>query len=198
MTALNSNSYTSQAWLHQINELVASGGVGAIKVSPTAPVNPATGDLWYNPSTGIWGFWQSPYWLSAYQKTLSHDQLNGVSTSSLSFNHGIPSGGSVFVESVYCYTIVSTTNDGSNYWTVTAGLAGVQHINAATVGNFSTAADTVNLRTGKLNNANVAVASGFPGSPSGQVGLVFRLDWTKVGSPGILYASVSLNYRDIL
>lgn len=39
-------------------------GNNELFTSTSAPTATAAGDLWYNPSTGTWGFWKSPYWLS--------------------------------------------------------------------------------------------------------------------------------------
>lgn len=117
VTALNSNSYTSQAWLHQINELVASSGVGAIKVSPTAPVNPAAGDLWYNSSTGILGFYNGTYWLTVqtFGPRGSFTFVNSPE-SFVTVNNGIGLAYGAFVEKlVIRYKTRTTAHDVSNY-----------------------------------------------------------------------------------
>lgn len=50
----------------------------AITVSNSAPGSPAAGDLWYNPSTGILGFWRSPYWLNTTTTTINFPSVGTV------------------------------------------------------------------------------------------------------------------------
>lgn len=45
-------------------------GNNELFTSTSAPTATAAGDLWYNPSTGIWGFWESPYWLGSKESLI--------------------------------------------------------------------------------------------------------------------------------
>lgn len=124
VTALNSNSYTIQAWLHQINELVAGGGVGAVKVSPTAPVSPLAGDLWYNPNTGRLGYWSSPYWLSLPVELPVMNGVGYTATTTATYNFAVPYN--IYIHSLELrYTNSSgAPTDGSNYFSGTFDLRG--------------------------------------------------------------------------
>lgn len=151
------------------------------------------GDRWYKIDDGTEWFWNGTYWLSVCQKTLSHPQLTNVSSTGFSFPDSIPSKGSVFIENVFCYSIVLTTNNNSDYWIVAVSICSTQNI-GINVATFLTDQDNANQRLGKEVIANTVVASKFDTTESG---LVLRLNWTKIGNPNFLYAAVSLNYRDI-
>jgi len=158
----------------------------------SAGVALVAGDRWYKNDDGTSWFWNGTYWLGE-QLEISHPQLININTSSSAFYGTINTVGSVLVDRVVCYTLVSNTNDTNNYWTLDVALAPVQNI-GTTIASFSTANDTVNLRLGKQAIVNYVYNSGFLGSPSGAT---LRLIWTKVGSPGLFYAGVSLRYRHI-
>lgn len=131
----------------------------AIIVSNTAPTLRSdgfalvAGDLWYNPSTGIWGFWKSPYWLTA-QAYHTADRSAGGGASDIATAPGLryanPGAGAelVFVESCWVYRIPGGLNinsgDGSNYTTLRWGYhsggtsyASIHEKNSNTIDNAS-------------------------------------------------------------
>jgi hypothetical protein len=90
---------------------------------PTARINGSAlvvGDKWYNPSTGVDGFWNGTYWLSDQQH---------VQTGSSPFNppnvtqHQFAEGAfypNVFIETaVVSGAIANSPQDSTNYWTFT-------------------------------------------------------------------------------
>jgi hypothetical protein len=157
----------------------------------SAGVALVAGDRWYKNDDGTSWFWNGTYWLGE-QLEISPPQLTNITTSSIASHGTINTVGSVLVDRVVCYTLVSVTNDTNNYWTLAVALARVQDI-GTTIASFSTANDAANGRLGKQAIVNYVYNSSFPNNS----GAHLRLEWTKVGSPGYFYAGVSLRYRHI-
>lgn len=195
MTALNSNSYTTQAWLHQINELVAGGGVEAIKVSPTAPVSPVAGDLWFKPidngipdTTGFW-VWQSPYWLGATpRRAAGAFALNATGYATTLTRVDVEVGlGSFLIESVRYFSNPLAVNDASNYWELYL---------RPDSGSLTLLASTLTLTfdsTVRTLAVNSVPVGGFSSWSRGGLGLYAN----KVGSPSNLIGYFSATVRDI-
>jgi hypothetical protein len=174
-------------------------------VQTTAPTQRAVGvplvagDRWYKPSdngvgntTGWWS-WTGSLWVSPLLE-ITNMQLTNITTTSSGFYGTINTVGSILVTRAVAYTIVSNTNDASNYWTLDVSLQAPQANSRSVLASFSTQNDTVNFRLGKAVSLNTVVASGFPDNLSG---MTLYLVWTKVGSPGFFYAGCSLSYRHI-
>ena len=174
-------------------------------VQTTAPTQRSSGvplvagDRWYKPidndivdTAGLW-LWNGVYWVGTLQG-ISHNQLTNLSASGFTFSHTINTIRSVLVTNAICYTIVSNTNNSSNYWTFEVSLQSPQSNSRAALATFSTISDTVNERFGKTTTINQVVNSDFS---TNQAGIAFYIAYTKVGTPNLAYASLALSYRHI-
>lgn len=85
-------------------------------------------------------------------------------------------------------TRVSTTNDGSNYWTVTIVSLALDN-SAEVIKSFNTGADTVNVYTDK---------GSVPAVPNPTDNGGIKLITTKTGSPGTLRMSVTVYFKKII
>lgn len=93
--------------------------------------------------------------------------------------------GDMTITNFRVHTFVATTNDGSNYWTIT--LSKVTAANAkTTICTVTTSADTVSTWTAHEDSADEAVA--------GATYIAFEIVATKTGAPGNLFPSFLIEY----
>jgi hypothetical protein len=86
-------------------------------------------------------------------------------------------------------TNVSTTNDGSNYWTITVSSADAAFASKVTIHTFDTSADTANTHT---DHSDVPDDT----SPANYGGIEILA--SKTASPGNLQYGFGLAYRMIV
>lgn len=86
-------------------------------------------------------------------------------------------------------TVVATTNNGSNFWTIDLIGIDLPFVNVSLISNPNTSADSVGVRV------NHAAAAGSPAPSNRQF---IRGRFTTTGSPGQLEITISAFYRLIV
>ena len=150
------------------------------------PGSPATNDRVFRTDLGLEFYWDGTRWVSSTLFTL-------LFTPTDSF-FPITTGGSgractwdtvygLWLVSLYSTTYVGTTNNGSNYWTVSVK----GEITSTAYGSFTTAADTAGVYTGHSVALNQL---------AGSTELAITATYAKTaGSPGGIYGPCVLTYR---
>lgn len=150
-----------------------------------------SGDIWYNFSTGVDGFWNGVYWLdkNIYQ-AVSVGRSEGYSG-----NYGIPSNalnnknGIVVKDAAISFSGVGTHN-ALNYWTISANI----HRESPP----TSSAITVNT-IGKVFGASlqqvyfletIALNTYYAGNQF----TIFMMNFVMTGAPGLLTSSITVNY----
>lgn len=163
------------------------------------PGTPTTGVPVWRSDTAMWAYHDGTRWLSA---TLYHMPLAGpFDGSATAAANGWPfqavagtiisraslwhTDFAIYLVSFYGDTYVSTTNNGTNFWTI--ALSGA--VTGTAYGNFTTAADTANTQTGHAATLNVVAGATERG---------LLVNGTKTLAPGNIYAPLGVTYRLIL
>jgi hypothetical protein len=111
---------------------------------PTVPA-PVADDLFYRTDLNWLCFYDGTEWMTVQEYTVT------LPTSTLSAdgsgNSYVPVGDyyAVYITHVVFHTLVASTNDGSNYWTVLLRGAEITTAVQTTIWSFTTAADTVGV-----------------------------------------------------
>jgi hypothetical protein len=167
--------------------LVTILGKAKINCGTTFPLAPAAGDVYFRTDLGFECYYDGTRWLT------THEYAESVTTTLFTANGNAlasqaRSDYAIYVTRVAISTDVLTTNNGTNYWTVT-----VRGLNAAltatTLLTFTTAADTVNVFT----NHEAAPATNTPANR-----LFFDVLVAKTLTPGNIYTIVTIYYRLIV
>lgn len=168
--------------------------------SASMPVTPIKGDTWDEiAADGSWvcdWFWSGTHWLSRQIFSFSGISLGATGGDSASANGSSGLGGPQIVPKVYnllllnytvsCY--VQTTNNTTNYWTISLGRRTSLNTNTV-LGSVSTQADAPGARTVKTLTLNLLL-------DLASVDLrMFRNDYALTGTPGLLQFVATLTYR---
>jgi len=152
------------------------------------PSGPADGQRYTRTDRNIDYFWSASVgqWLTVqhYQDDISLQDNLAAQTTNFTAAYGVLEGGqyNVYVERVIISTTVATTNNGSNYWTVTVN----RRPSATALGSFNTSADTANTNTDHSFNVNAL---------TGTTDRYYSIDCVKTGTPGGLYVLTKIRYR---
>lgn len=151
------------------------------------PTSPVTNDLFFRTDLGLLCFYDGSQWVTAneYEMPFTPGQEGnyGVTTAPANLLWAPRfSSYNVILTRAAATGVVVTTNNGSNYWTITL------YSDSASIWSFNTSGWTAGTAT---NNNNISLGSTVYG-PS----LYFR--WradSKTGTPGALTLSGALKYR---
>ena len=179
----------------QVHALTADGSTqgrvslvdSGISTGGTAfPTTPATDEQYFRTDLDMWAVYDGTRWLST-EIFVAYGVMQAVipwavSGNLIRFGLWQPTY-SVYLLELRGSTTVVTTNDGSNYWTVTLKKGS----DNSTIGSFTTAADTVAVDTDHLLSVN-AVSTEKHVYISGD----------KTSAPGDLYPFLHLTYRLVL
>ena len=183
---------SSQQW---VDAGMAGGGYGEGTSFPTTPYD---GQKWYRSDLNLLCFYKASAakWLTVNEYVIPatiHAALAPVSATDTTGGPWVAavdsSQAGVWVERVMVQTYVSTTNNGSNNWTVQAQsftLGGTGHNLGA---SFSTSADTANVWKKHAVTVGAQMTAGDE---------QFRFSFTKVSAPGNLYIQSAFVYRLIV
>lgn len=169
----------------------AGGGSGGIPSGTSNPGSPSTNDLFFRTDLGYLIYYTGTQWLTMeeYSITGSPGQPFPASASNtqLAF-FPTRSDYQYFLTRMSLSTFVTTTNNGSNYWTINF----VRYTATAvptTISSVTTSADTVTTMTPHDMVIN---------APLNTAGIYTALIPIKTGSPGSLYSPFNLFVRLII
>ena len=153
------------------------------------PASPSSGDPFFRDDLGLWCYYDGTRWLT--QPKVISQERNSISSNGEVIGRLPSSSYSVYIPSfnVVTTTQVSTTNDGSNYWTVTVQITNSTYSSATTIHTFTTAADTADAWTAHDD----APDSQTPTENDG-----YLLIYAKTGSPGAIRIAVGFEYQLII
>lgn len=167
------------------------GGGGGIDSGTAFPGGPSTGDLFFRTDRGLLYYYDGTRWLTMQM----FREPFAAEASALASHTGNDTVGrlppwhtthDLWLDTFYAVVRVSTTNNGSNYWTV--ALDKVDAANSpTTIASFDTTADSANTWITK------SVAIGAALTPATYKS--FRVALTITSSPGSLIAACALTYR---
>ena len=153
------------------------------------------GDRWYNPSTGVDGFWNGTYWLSSFIlscSALGRDAgyTGGTSTDSAAIDNSSP----IFVFKATVTYSVTVNQDSGNYWNIDTN---VQRASAST-----TLTTTVNTQgQSALANSTLRVSKDLPvGTNYWAANTInnFSMGFGAVGTAGTIYLGATIYWRQVL
>jgi hypothetical protein len=154
------------------------------------PSSPSSGDRFYRSDREIGYYYDGSRWLSeqVYTTPISVTSALIPTTTSPTTGYGTPSwflARDFWVEKAIISSLVATTNNGSNYWTLAADRVSIT-ATTTSLGSRTTAADTVN----QWKRVEIAV-----GALWGTSDPAFSLTCTKTGTPGALTVSAVITGR---
>lgn len=160
----------------------------SLSIGASPPASPQVGDRWVeiNVSTGAslygwWWEWSGVYWLSPDMRR-SYPVFNASPGSLSSLYFHAEQTLDTFIKSVEYNVLVSTTNNGSNFWAFQLARANASNANtnigssvntsAATAGNWSTQRITLNthIDVSAVGMRQLLVILGNTGSPGALFG----------------------------
>lgn len=166
--------------------LEAYGFVTGQGAGAAFPASPATGAPFFRTDLGLWAYHDGTRWLSAHEYSADMSSLDGVNpVAAAPFSHsGTPARGNYaqYITRAVARTFVVTTNNATNFWTIS-----LYQENTA-IWTFTTAGDGLNatLHTTTINTAYTP-ATYFR----------YRVD-TKTLAPGALTLNGTFWYRLVL
>lgn len=172
-----------------VTPVSSSGGIASGTSFPAAPT---TNELFYRTDLALLFYYDGTRWLTVQENHEVLFRQNAVTTgNSGNWQGANPSRQSLdmWVTAFTGATLVATTNDASNYWTMNLKLIGTNGAvsDFGTPVQISTAADTHDVVTPHTVAVNQSVhAATYP---------ILVFTGTKVGSAGALSNTVAVRYR---
>lgn len=170
-------------------------GTSSVKVSyqDAAPASPTADDLWYETDTNIWWFWNGTYWLSCnmFEVRKNFTGVTGITNLSIMPQNDQAVAYDFFLVDLGMVTYVATTNDGSNYWTVSLQRTDASEGTLVTLGSMTTASDAINTWV----QEKLALDTFLDTSALGGDLTTLRFRAALTSTPGALTADVVLTYR---
>ena len=160
-----------------------------IQYGTAFPGSPTSGDVFFRTDLGWLCYYDGTRWLTCHEFHTSMVSIvssidDGRYMARIRTNYGI------YVTRLDCTTIVSTPNNGTNYWTISFRSLNATLSGWTTLGSFNTASDTVGAI---VDHSNITVAAPTPASYG-----IFDVLWAKTLSPGYLQIFPSVYYRVIV
>lgn len=163
----------------------AGGGVSA---GTSFPGSPTTNDLFYRTDRSLLYFYDGTQWLTVQQYEVGIGGQQNVYPSATAVSYiwwPVRQDYGIYLERWVCTTFVSTTNNGSNNWTIL--LDRFSTTNSLTnIASFSTSADTASNWISHSQAINAVLDSSAR---------AIRVASNKTGNPGTVYALSTLVYR---
>lgn len=171
-----------------VEKALTAIGPGIVRTGTAFPDSPATGARYRRSDLGYQVFfYDGTRWLSEQEYSAVLWGENQSSTGGMNvISHAAVPSDDVWLTRYQATSIVVTTNNGSNYWTVALRKKSVAD-SATTIDSFSTSADTVaNWTEHGATLGELLDVSSFP-ALNGYM--------TKTGSAGPINASITVFYR---
>lgn len=152
------------------------------------PASPATGLMLFRTDLGWWAYYDGTRWLTAHEYTTALPFADYSASDSFANWQRFRTDYNLYVTRVAMTTRVSTTNNGTNFWTIAIEGQNQGFSGGTTIYQPDTSADTAGTFTSHEATANVVLTS-----------LVhFNLSVQKTLAPGTLRISWAVYYRLIL
>lgn len=161
-----------------------------------APSSPVADDLWYETDTNllwVYGtFAAASRWVSVNLYSMGSGQVP-TSASAIIVPHVSTYAYNIYLDTFYLKYHVLTTNDGSNYWTVTLRKVTTTTAPASGAGSSIAALTTQSLTAGEWAEISTSINAVLDGTGSG---LEFPfLDVVKTSAPGNMHYVAAATYR---
>lgn len=154
----------------------------------TFPTSPAAGDVFFRTDLGWWCYWDGARWLTAHEVVYATgvvvDANNGSTAPVPARTDYAP-----YITRVGLSRLVLTTNNGSNFWTLSVRAVNSSVGASTALRTQSTAADAANAYT--VNDTAPLAAA-----PANRAG--FDVAYTKTGTPGSIVAQATIHARLII
>lgn len=153
------------------------------------PASPSSGDPFFRDDLGFWCYYDGTRWLSQ-EFSIGDIQVALSATASRWYRLPVGSYG-LFIpnRAIVCSSYVATTNDGSNYWTISITATNTTFGDDTVLHAFNTSGDSANTWTAHDDVPD----SQTPSSANG-----IEVVITKSSSPGNINLSFGLAYRMII
>jgi hypothetical protein len=172
----------------------------AITASDTAPGSPTADDLWWETDSGIlwtYGTYASASrWVSVNKYSTGSALLaaSGTALVNTAAASGIHTGYDIYFDTLYFKHHVLTTNNGSNYWTMTLRKVATTTVPATGAGTSLGAANTSASTAGNWTEITASINAVIDYSGSGMEFPFYDLT-VGAGAPGNVWYSVGVSYR---
>lgn len=178
----NSSASDVQAVLDDFDSAItaAAGGTGYSEGS-SFPGSPSSGDKFYRTDRNLLYYYDGTRWLTVQLFTAHGNFSAGLSATTEIAHIGLfePTYDVYFV-ALRGMTFVSTTNNGTSFWTVNVKKVS----DSSVIGSFNTSADTANTLTSHV--ANIGATS---------TEKAVYIDVVKTSAPGNVSPYITLTYR---
>jgi len=151
------------------------------------PGSPATNSKFFRTDIrgGMLFKYDGTRWLSDEAFCVNGWIDNNSTSGATVLRHPTPSDLPLYLDRWECSTLVGSANDGSNYWTISIG--------KRTAANANT--NVISATTQSEANATWVRQGGSIAAVLATTDLVFVVDASKTGAPGVVYANVDIWYR---
>lgn len=149
------------------------------------PTSPYTNQVFYRDDLGLLCYYDGTRWLTVAEYVLDFQPGFGITANTEGYS-AMRTTYDAYVTRVTAAYSVSTTNNGSNYWSFVVRYAAA----ATTIATLTTAAASVGTWTRGESTPNTVVAQ--------STALAIQVSVTKTGSPGALYSGVRVTYRLVI
>ncbi len=169
--------------------LSGSGSYTPIATGTSNPGSPATYDLLFRTDLGLLIYYDGTQWLTLNE--WSRQMYLGLTAQSANFNlgyPGIPSDYGLWLKQFESTTLVSGTNNGSNYWTVSIYRESAGGTDTL-ITSFTTAGDTA----GQWTQHNTAINAVLNSTAR-----ILYVNGAKTGSPGTILVPGAFTFRKII
>ena len=139
----------------------------------------------YRDDLGLLCYYDGTRWLTVAEYVLDFQPGFGITANTEGYS-AMRTTYDAYVTRVTAAYSVSTTNNGSNYWSFVVRYAAA----ATTIATLTTAAASVGTWTRGESTPNTVVAQ--------STALAIQVSVTKTGSPGALYSGVRVTYRLVI
>lgn len=189
--AVGSGANTAAKLSKGADGAVLAMGNGAViwNAGVAFPGSKATYDRYWRTDLGLEFYWDGTRWVTTTLYIGTLDSVMAQPVTSDNTTSRLMSWATTFdlwLDAFYSSTYVTTTNDGSKYWTVTLRKV-VGNESKTTIVSFNTSADTVNEWTQRRTAIGAAyVAANYR---------LFDVGVAKTSTPGDMFWTFSMTYR---
>lgn len=109
------------------------------------PASPTTGALFYRTDLGWLCYYDGTRWLTAHEGAIDSPVVTNISAAGQTGLIPVRTDYELWVTKVAQWYLVATTNNGSNYWTITLRSVNSSYGGGSAVHTFNTSARTANV-----------------------------------------------------
>lgn len=169
-------------------KLLSSGPATGVSAGTTNPVGPASGDLFWRTDLGYLIYYNGTRWLTV-EEFVAHVDATTALMPITADGHSIYYGmhgvdRDIWLVKWFVWNTVLTTNNATNYWTVT-----LKDVAGTSIATYNTSADTAGVK------ANHEAAIGALLGTTSPDDLGMQVDPAKTLTPGGIYIISTVTYR---